>query len=162
AWPSAALSSPTGCAAPQKSPFPNSTRSRANRRRCDEAHRTGAPTDDLRRRERPGPPPPALHRDRATAAPSPRRGRPRATLAGRGGSAAALGAVSSYLVDQSVAQKFESAFPWGTWVINVSGSFILGLITGLSLHHGLSAHVVTVLGAGICGGYTTFSTFNFE
>ena len=78
------------------------------------------------------------------------------------GLAASLGAVARYLVDQAVAQKWESALPWGTWVINVSGSFILGLIAGLSLHHGLNAHVVTVLGTGICGGYTTFSTFNVE
>jgi CrcB protein len=78
------------------------------------------------------------------------------------GLAAALGALARYLLDQAVARKWESAFPWGTWVINVSGSFILGLITGLALHHGLDAHVVTVLGTGVCGGYTTFSTFNFE
>ena len=78
------------------------------------------------------------------------------------GLAAALGAVSRYVVDQAVANKWESAFPWGTWVINVTGSFILGLLTGFALHHGLSAHVVSVLGTGVCGGYTTFSTFNFE
>ena len=78
------------------------------------------------------------------------------------GLAAALGALARYLLDQAVAQKWESSFPWGTWVINVSGSFILGLITGLALHHGLNAHVVTVLGTGVCGGYTTFSTFNVE
>jgi CrcB protein len=78
------------------------------------------------------------------------------------GLAAALGAVSRYLVDQAVANKWESAFPWGTWVINVTGSFVLGLLTGFALHHGLSAHVVSVLGTGVCGGYTTFSTFNFE
>jgi fluoride exporter len=83
-------------------------------------------------------------------------------LAALVGLAAALGALARYLVDQSVAQRFESAFPWGTFVINVSGSFVLGLITGLSLHDGLSPHVVTVLGTGICGGYTTFSTFNVE
>lgn len=78
------------------------------------------------------------------------------------GLAAALGALARYLLDQAVARKWESAFPWGTWVINISGSFILGLITGLALHHGLDAHVVAVLGTGVCGGYTTFSTFNFE
>ena len=78
------------------------------------------------------------------------------------GLAAALGALARYLLDQAVARKWESSFPWGTWVINISGSFILGLITGLALHHGLDAHVVTVLGTGVCGGYTTFSTFNFE
>jgi len=83
-------------------------------------------------------------------------------LAALVGLAAAFGAVSRYLVDQAVANKWESAFPWGTWVINVTGSFALGLLTGLALHHGLSAHVVSVLGTGICGGYTTFSTFNFE
>lgn len=78
------------------------------------------------------------------------------------GLAAALGALARYLLDQAVAQRSKSAFPWGTWVINVSGSFILGLITGFALHHGLDAHVVTVVGTGVCGGYTTFSTFNFE
>ena len=83
-------------------------------------------------------------------------------LAALVGLAAAFGAVSRYLVDQAVANKWESSFPLGTWVINVTGSFILGLITGLALHHGLSAHVVSVLGTGICGGYTTFSTFNLE
>ena len=78
------------------------------------------------------------------------------------GLAAACGALARYLLDQAVARKWESAFPWGTWVINVSGSFVLGVLTGLALHHGLSAHVVSVLGTGICGGYTTFSTFNVE
>jgi CrcB protein len=78
------------------------------------------------------------------------------------GLAASVGALARYLLDQAVAGRTKSAFPWGTWVINVSGSFILGLITGLALHHGLNAHVVSVLGTGICGGYTTFSTFNFE
>jgi fluoride exporter len=83
-------------------------------------------------------------------------------LAALVGLAAALGAVSRYLVDQAVANKWESSFPWGTWVINVTGSFALGVLTGLALHHGLDPHVVSVLGTGICGGYTTFSTFNVE
>ena len=61
-----------------------------------------------------------------------------------------------------MASKWESSFPWGTWVINVTGSFALGVLTGLALHHGLDPHVVSVLGTGICGGYTTFSTFNVE
>lgn len=83
-------------------------------------------------------------------------------LAAAVGFAAAFGALARFLVDQAVARKWESRFPWGTWVINVSGSFVLGLITGLALHHGLSAHVVSILGTGICGGYTTFSTFSVE
>jgi CrcB protein len=78
------------------------------------------------------------------------------------GLAASLGALARYLLDQAVNRRWESGFPWGTWVINVSGSFVLGLVTGLSLHHGLPAHAVSLLGTGICGGYTTFSTFNTE
>jgi CrcB protein len=53
-------------------------------------------------------------------------------------------------------------FPWGTLVINVSGSLLLGVITGLALHHGLSASDKIVVGTGFCGAYTTFSTFSFE
>lgn len=78
------------------------------------------------------------------------------------GLAAALGALARFLLDQAVARRWESGFPWGTWVINVSGSFVLGLVTGLALHHGLSAHALSLIGTGICGGYTTFSTFNVE
>ena len=78
------------------------------------------------------------------------------------GLGASFGAVGRYLLDQAVTRRRPRAFPAGTWVINVTGSFILGLLTGLGAHHGLSAHVVTVLGVGVCGGYTTFSTFSYE
>jgi len=78
------------------------------------------------------------------------------------GLAAALGALARFLVDQAVGRRRESGLPWGTWVINVSGSFVLGLVIGLSLHHGLPAQEVSLFGTGICGGYTTFSTFSVE
>jgi len=78
------------------------------------------------------------------------------------GLAASVGALARYLLDQAVSRRWESALPWGTFVVNVSGSFVLGLLTGLAAHQGLSAHVLTVLGTGICGGYTTFSTFSYE
>ncbi|HEX4790311.1 MAG TPA: fluoride efflux transporter CrcB [Actinospica sp.] len=78
------------------------------------------------------------------------------------GLAAALGALARFLLDQAVGRRLESGLPWGTWVINVSGSFVLGLVTGLALHHGLPASTVSLLGTGICGGYTTFSTFSVE
>ena len=46
--------------------------------------------------------------------------------------------------------------------INVSGSLVLGLLTGLVLFHGAPATVTLVAGTGFCGGYTTFSTASFE
>lgn len=82
-----------------------------------------------------------------------------AVLVGLG---ASLGAVARYLLDQAVNRRRAHAFPLGTWVINVTGSFVLGLMTGLAVHHGLDAHVLAVVGTGICGGYTTFSTFTYE
>jgi CrcB protein len=53
-------------------------------------------------------------------------------------------------------------FPWGTLVINVSGSFLLGLLAGLALFHGFPATARVILGTGLCGAYTTFSTFTYE
>jgi CrcB protein len=52
--------------------------------------------------------------------------------------------------------------PWGTFLVNISGSFVLGLLTGLSLSNHLSPLVKALLGTGFCGAYTTFSTFTFE
>jgi CrcB protein len=76
--------------------------------------------------------------------------------------ASAVGAPARYLVDRAIARRNPSAFPWGTFVINVSGSFVLGLLVGLGAHHGLSKTALTVLGGGFCGAYTTFSTFSVE
>jgi len=76
--------------------------------------------------------------------------------------AAAIGACARYLLDGLVQARVGGAFPWGTSVVNISGSFVLGVITGLALYHGLSVDSRLVLGAGFCGAYTTFSTFSFE
>ena len=76
--------------------------------------------------------------------------------------AGGAGAVLRYLVDRSVQGRVESDFPYGTLIINVSGSLVLGFLTGSALHHGLSAHWVTVLGTGLIGAYTTFSTFSYD
>ena len=72
------------------------------------------------------------------------------------------GAVARFLLDRAVVDRTRGVFPWGTLVINVTGSLLLGLITGLALHHGLSKSAKIVLGTGFCGAYTTFSTFSFE
>ena len=76
--------------------------------------------------------------------------------------AGAAGAVVRYELDRAVADRSRGVFPWGTLVINLTGSLFLGLITGLALHHGLPPPDKIVLGTGFCGAYTTFSTFSFE
>jgi CrcB protein len=76
--------------------------------------------------------------------------------------AAAIGAPARYLVDGWVQDRTGGSFPWGTFVVNMSGCLVLGVITGLALYHGLGASTRTVLGTGGLGAYTTFSTFTFE
>jgi CrcB protein len=76
--------------------------------------------------------------------------------------AAVVGACARYLLDTYVTQRVAGPFPWGTGMINLSGSFVLGVITGAVLYHGVSPDLRLVLGTGFCGGYTTFSTFSFE
>ena len=49
----------------------------------------------------------------------------------------------------------DHGFPWGTWLANVVGSFLLGLFTALSL----GEHALAFLGTGFCGGFTTYSAF---
>ena len=76
--------------------------------------------------------------------------------------AAAVGAPARYLLDGLIQDRTRGEFPWGTCVVNVSGSFILGLLSGLALYHPFPADAKIVLGTGFCGAYTTFSTFTFE
>ncbi len=76
--------------------------------------------------------------------------------------AAGAGAPARYLVDGWVQARTAGAFPWGTFVVNVTGCFVLGVLTGLGRYHGLPATTRTVLGTGAMGAYTTFSTFTFE
>jgi CrcB protein len=76
--------------------------------------------------------------------------------------AGAAGAVLRSLVDAAVAARARGPFPWGTFVINVSGSLLLGLLAGLSLYHAFPQSPRVVLGTGFCGAYTTFSTFTVD
>lgn len=73
-----------------------------------------------------------------------------------------VGAPSRYLLDRAVNGRIESDLPWGTFAINISGAFLLGVLTGLSLGHHVSPVAKALFGAGFCGAYTTFSTFSFE
>ena len=76
--------------------------------------------------------------------------------------AGALGALARYLVDVAVIRRDALGLPVATLVINVTGSFVLGVLTGLVLYHALPATPKTVLGTGFCGAYTTFSTMQIE
>ncbi len=76
--------------------------------------------------------------------------------------AGGLGAVSRFVVDAVVRARADDAYPVGTAVINVTGSFALGLVTGLVLAHTASEAVRSIVGTGFLGGYTTFSTASFE
>lgn len=78
------------------------------------------------------------------------------------GVAAAIGAAARYLVDQVVQHQHDQTFPWGTFVINVTGSLLLGLTLGLATHHGLPPVPTTLIGVGFLGGYTTWSTYLWE
>ena len=76
--------------------------------------------------------------------------------------AGAVGAPARYLLDGFVQDHTEGVFPWGTFVINLTGSLLLGVITGAAMYHAFPATPKIWLGAGFCGAYTTFSTFTFE
>ena len=76
--------------------------------------------------------------------------------------AAACGAVLRYVIDAWVIDRTKGLFPWGTLLINLTGSIVLGFLTGLGLYHAFGKTPRVVLGTGFCGAYTTFSTFSFE
>jgi CrcB protein len=75
--------------------------------------------------------------------------------------AGGVGAALRFYVDGLVRHRIPVTFPLGTVLINVTGSFALGLIVGLPLDL-LPDELQTVLGVGLLGGYTTFSTASFE
>lgn len=76
--------------------------------------------------------------------------------------AGAVGAPARYVLDGYVQEWSSGTFPWGTYLVNMVGSFLLGLITGFALYHGLGDLPRTIVGTGFCGAFTTFSTFTFE
>jgi len=69
-----------------------------------------------------------------------------------------VGATLRFLVDGAVAARAGKAFPFGTLVVNLSGAIVLGLLAGLALPHDISM----VVGTGVVGSYTTFSTWMLE
>lgn len=75
----------------------------------------------------------------------------------------ALGALSRYGLDRLIERRSFAVFPWSTFVINVSGCFVIGVvIAALVDGHHTPAWLRTGLVMGVIGGYTTFSTFAQE
>jgi len=73
-----------------------------------------------------------------------------------------LGANARFLIGQWAAQKWGTAFPYGTFLINVTGSFILGLFATLALRFAWNDSWRLLIAIGFVGAYTTFSTFAYE
>ena len=81
-------------------------------------------------------------------------------LIGMGGFA---GAITRYLVDGWVVRATGGSFPWGTLVVNVSGSFLLGLLAAMTIDRAtLPAEIRGPVLIGFIGAYTTFSTYMLE
>jgi CrcB protein len=75
---------------------------------------------------------------------------------------AAVGAPLRYLTDLAVQSLHDALMPWGTFTVNVVGSFVLGVLGGLAASRGVSSQVLALVGTGFCGALTTFSTFGYE
>ena len=75
----------------------------------------------------------------------------------------ALGGVSRYLLGGLIQRLLDTTFPAGTLLINISGSFLLGVILRYAIETPtFSPEIRALLTIGFCGGYTTFSTFSYE
>jgi len=76
----------------------------------------------------------------------------------------ALGTLARYLISV-LAAPISGNLPWGTIIINITGSFIIGLFGTLTLAHGrfpVSENMRLFVMIGLCGGYTTFSSFSLQ
>jgi CrcB protein len=74
-----------------------------------------------------------------------------------------LGATLRHVINMLCARTLGTAFPWGTFIINVTGSTVMGLIAGyLTFKGGASQHWRLFLMTGVLGGYTTFSAFSLD
>src|SRR5688572_4424324 len=81
-------------------------------------------------------------------------------LVGAGGF---VGSIARFLLARTIDSRMSSLLPYGTLVVNVTGSFILGLVFAATLKNPQESEIWRLLlGVGFCGGFTTFSTFALE
>jgi CrcB protein len=71
---------------------------------------------------------------------------------------AGLGAPARYLTDRAIQVRYPTLFPWGTVLVNVLASFILGMVVGARA----DAAVTALVGTGFCGALSTYSAFGYE
>jgi fluoride exporter len=69
-----------------------------------------------------------------------------------------FGSITRYKLGKIISEKYDSTFPTGTFLINISGAFLLGIISNI----GLNSNLYYLIGDGFLGAYTTFSTFMYE
>ena len=73
------------------------------------------------------------------------------------------GSLLRYCVQMALHERIVPySFPWATFAVNITGSFLIGLFYALSARFNLSTEVRILLTTGLCGGFTTFSTFSVE
>lgn len=75
---------------------------------------------------------------------------------------AMVGAPARYLTDRAVQARHGTVFPWGTFTVNMVGSLVLGLVTGLVTAGAVGTGTQLLVGTGLCGALTTYSTFSYE
>jgi CrcB protein len=80
------------------------------------------------------------------------------------GAGSCVGGIARFALARWIGVLVDARFPLGTFLVNVSGSFLLGLLGGLVASRALphADALRLALGVGFCGGYTTFSTFEYE
>jgi len=77
----------------------------------------------------------------------------------------ALGSVGRFWLSGLVANRFGETFPWGTIIVNITGCFVIGFFNALTGTDGrwlVSPAARTFFMIGVCGGYTTFSSFSLQ
>ncbi|GAA4571687.1 fluoride efflux transporter CrcB [Planotetraspora kaengkrachanensis] len=75
---------------------------------------------------------------------------------------AVVGAPLRYLTDRAIQVRHDTVFPWGTFTVNVAGCLILGVLTGAVAAGAAPSCLQLLLGTGLCGALTTYSTFSYE